>query len=173
MNTVDILILSGSPGSGKSTLTEAISEKLRENGTKHAVIDFDALARVSPTDIASSNALNWKNLAAIWPNYVALGNIKVIIPKVIDTASDLEALKRAAPAKSITICELIAPLNVLKERVTKREPNEYWQKRLQNLVESYERGSNDRKVCDFTISTHNKSMDEAAEEILERVGWGL
>jgi len=54
----------------------------------------------------------WKNLAAIWPHCAALGDIKIIIPIVIDNDEDLEALKIVIPSK-FTICELVAPLEVL------------------------------------------------------------
>jgi len=90
MNHTEVLVLNGSPGSGKTTLANAIGERLREIDTPHAVIDVDELARVHP-EIGSS--LGWKNLRAIWPNYTALPNLKVILPVCIDTKRDLDELR--------------------------------------------------------------------------------
>lgn len=46
VNNVDVLVLHGSPGSGKSTLSGAIADLLRESGLANAVIDLDDLTMV-------------------------------------------------------------------------------------------------------------------------------
>src|SRR5688500_13121134 len=98
MNKVEILVLNGSPGSGKSALTYAISEQLRMAKVTNAVIDVDWIALIYPKDekpLEWKKNFMWKNLTAIWPNYVAVGEIKIIIPVVIDNDKDLESLKIA------------------------------------------------------------------------------
>jgi DNA replication protein DnaC len=92
MNNTNVLILNGSPGSGKSTLADAISRELLSQNVHHAVIDLDAFACVYLEEIDVLNNLKWKNLTAVWPNYSAFGTVKVIIPVLIDTTLDLEAL---------------------------------------------------------------------------------
>lgn len=171
MNSLEVLILNGAPGSGKSTLAGAISEELRKADIPHAVIDLDEFAVVYPDNTGSQNNLKWKNLASAWSNYSELGDIKVIIPVLIDTQEDLDLLKEAAPAHSFTICELKASSTTLKARVTKREPNEYWQNKLRSLVESYEKRSDEERFADFQVSTDDKAIDETAKEIIKHVGW--
>lgn len=168
MNHTEVLVLNGSPGSGKTTLANAIAERLREMDTPHAVIDVDELARIYP-EIGSS--MGWKNLRALWSNYAALPNLKVILPVCIDSQRDLEELRNAAPSEKFRICELVADESVLKDRVTKREPNEYWQNKLRNLVEKHLNKGTTDKFNDFRVRTDDKSIDEAAQEILNRLGW--
>jgi shikimate kinase len=76
-----------------------------------------------------------------------------------------------SPARSFTICTLTASLDTLKDRVTKREPNEYWQNKLRGLVETYEQRSDEEKFADFQISTDDKNVEETAKEIVRHVGW--
>ena len=171
MDSVEVVVLNGSPGSGKSTLADAVAEQLRATGVRHAVIDLDEFARVYPSDVEALNSLKWQNLSATWPNYTTIGELKVIIPVLIDTTADLESLKQSAPSKSLTICTLTAPIDVLKSRVTTREPNEYWQERLRGLVERYAKRSDSEKFADFEVSTHNKQIGEAATEIISHLGW--
>lgn len=171
MNKINVLILNGSPGSGKSTLAGAVSEELRIADIPHAVIDLDEFAVVYPDDIGSRNGLKWKNLASVWQNYSELGDLKIIIPVLIDTAEDLDALRKAAPAQSFTICTLTASLDTLRDRVTKREPNEYWQNKLRSLVESYEKRSDKEKFADFQVSTDDRDIEETAKEIIQHLGW--
>lgn len=146
MNEAEVLVLSGSPGSGKSTLADAIADRLRETSITHAVIDLDEFANLYNAQDSSvnwTNRLKWANLAAVWPNYVAVGKIKIIITVVIETSSDMEAIRAAAFAATFTVCELTAPIDILKERVTDREPNDYWKQRLRGLVESYNQRSDE------------------------------
>jgi hypothetical protein len=170
MNDIEVLVLNGSPGSGKSTLANAIAEQLRQLNIAHAVIDIDELGRVYP-ELGSS--LAWTNLGSMWPNYAAISNLKVILPICIDSEKDLEALRNAAPCKEITICELVANDSILKDRVTKREPNEYWQRKLRNLADRHISKNFADRSGDFRVSTDDKSIDDAAQEILEHLGWNV
>jgi adenylylsulfate kinase-like enzyme len=167
-NDVEVLVLDGSPGAGKSTLANAISEMLRQMGVAHAVIDVDELGRIFP-ELDSS--LAWANLRAIWPNYAAVSNLRVILPVCIDSKPDLEELRNAIPSKEFTICELVANESTLKDRVTMREPNEYWQRKLRTLVDKYIGKDLSDKVADFRVRTDDKSIEDAAQEILEYLRW--
>jgi predicted kinase len=167
-NDIEVLVLNGSPGSGKSTLANAIAEQLRQMAISHAVIDVDELGRIFP-ELGSS--LGLANLRAIWPNYAGASILKVILPVCIDSKHDLEALRNAAPSKEFTICELVANESTLKDRVTKREPNEYWQRKLRTLVDKHISKDLSDKFADFRVRTDDKSIDDAAREILEYLGW--
>jgi chloramphenicol 3-O-phosphotransferase len=168
MNDTEVLVLNGSPGSGKSTLANAIAESLRRMDIAHAVINIDEVGRIYP-ELGSS--FGWNNLRAMWPNYAAISNLKVILPVCIDSKEDLEALRNAMPCKEITICELVANESTLKDRVTRREPNEYWQNKLRNLVDKHISKDSADKFGDFRVRTDDKTVDDAAQEILERLGW--
>ncbi|MEO6761357.1 MAG: P-loop NTPase fold protein [Candidatus Saccharimonadales bacterium] len=170
MNNISVLLLNGAPGSGKSTLANEISEQLRKADVAHAVIDLDEFALIYPSEVHLRNSLKWKNLASVWPNYAELGELKVIIPILIDTTEDLAAIKRAAPGKSFVVCALSAPLSILKERVTERESNEYWRARLRSLVEGYQKRDKG-EFADFRVTTHDKTITETTRGIARRVGW--
>lgn len=168
-NDIEVLVLNGSPGSGKSTLANAIAEQLRQMDLAHAVIDVDELGRIFP-ELGPS--LGWSNLRAIWPNYAAVSNLKVILPVCIDSKQDLEAFRNAAPSREFRICELVANESTLKDRVTKREPNEYWQSKLRTLVDKHISKDLSDKFADFRVRTDDKSIDDTVREILEYLGWG-
>jgi hypothetical protein len=120
---IAVLVLHGSPGSDKTTLSRAVSELLRIAEKPHAVIDLDDLSMVYPPpgrDFAR------RNLEAIWPNFAAIPDLSVIIPTVLANAEEAAQLRAAAPSSRFVVCELTARRNVLKDCVTEREPNEYW-----------------------------------------------
>jgi len=48
---VDILLITGAAGVGKSTVSWEVGEELKRRGLAHAVIDTDELDRVWPLDL--------------------------------------------------------------------------------------------------------------------------
>jgi predicted kinase len=163
VNRIEVLVLHGSPGSGKSTLAQTIAELLRTAGVPHAVIDLDELSIVHPPPRRSFAN---ENLRAIWPNFAALGDLKVVIPTVVADEDELVQLRAAVPGSSFAVCELTAPVDVLRDRVTAREPNEFWQGRLWDFVELFHSRTDLARIRDFQVSTHDRSPDETAREIL-------
>lgn len=113
VNNVDVFVLHGSPGSGKSTLSGAIAGLLRESGLANAVIDLDDLTMVYPHP-ERSFALN--NLRAVWPNYATIAGLRLVIPSVIADEDERVQLRAAVPGSRFVVCELTAPETVLKER---------------------------------------------------------
>jgi hypothetical protein len=167
-NGADVVVLHGPPGSGKTTVGHAIAEILRQSGTPHLVLDVDELERIHPEN---DPGIKWRILASIWPNYHPLGAIKVILPVLIDTAEDLRQLRAAIPAHSVTICELSASEATLHDRVTAREPNEFWRGKLRGLVDKYGERDAGQQFGDFRVRTEARSAHRAAEEILEHLNW--
>jgi predicted kinase len=168
VNSVDVLVLHGSPGSGKTTLSRAIAEHLRTADMANAVIDLDDLSTVYPVP---DRSFARENLKAIWPNYAAIPRLKVVIPSVIADEEERTLLRSAVPGATFAVCELTAPEAVLKERVTAREPNEFWQNRLRDFVDLYHRRSDLPKIRDFQVSTHGRSVAETAQDVIEKAGW--
>jgi tRNA uridine 5-carbamoylmethylation protein Kti12 len=168
MHRADILVLHGPPGSGKTTIGNAMADILRRSGVPHLVLDVDELERIYPEDDPS---IKWRILASIWPNYHRLGEIKVILPVLIDTAEDLRQLRAAVPARSVTICELSAGEASLRARVTAREPNEFWQSKLRGLVDKYRERDAGQQFGDFRVRTEERSVESVAQEILEHLDW--
>ena len=165
---IEVLVLHGSPGSGKTTIARAVAESLRVSKTPHAVIDLDDLSMVYPSpgrDFAR------QNLRAIWPNFAAIPDLRVVIPAVLASMDESIQLRAAARSSRFIVCELTAPEDVLKRRVTEREPNEYWKGRLRDFVDLYHRRTDLPDIRDFQVSTHDRPVEDAAREVIEKAGW--
>jgi predicted kinase len=163
-----VLVLHGSPGSGKTTLARAVSQLLSAHGVTNGVIDVDELNLVFPPPRRDF----WlTNLATIWPNYAAVPGIHMVIPTVVADAERLRSLRAAVPAASFVVCELTAPTEVLKARVTAREPTEELRVALRAWVDHHAARADLDSIRDVEVSTHDRPIDEAAREVLRAVGW--
>jgi adenylylsulfate kinase-like enzyme len=169
VNGVDVLFLHGSPGSGKTTQARALAELLREAGLANALIDPDDFSIICPFP---GKSFSYDNIAAVWPNYTAIANpLKVVIPTVFDDEEDMGRLRAIVPAETFMVCELTAPIAILKERVTAREPTELWKSHLRGLVDLYHQRTDLPRIVDFEVSTDDRSVDDTAREVLDRSGW--
>jgi predicted kinase len=165
----EVLVLHGSPGSGKSTLARALSEVLRPADVAHGVIDMDELSIVHPYP---GRAFPRENLRAIWPNYVAaLPDIKLIIPTVFADQQEVGLLRAAVPGARLIVCETTAPIAVLKDRVTAREPTEEWAAALREWIDIYHARSDHEEIRHFQVITHPATIDESVAKILTATGW--
>ncbi|MFF9774149.1 AAA family ATPase [Streptomyces sp. NPDC013978] len=168
MRDIDVLVLHGSPGAGKTTLARAVSEILREADLAHGVIDLDDISLVHPDQ---GRSFARENLKAIWPRYAAVPGLRLVLPSVIADEEELVLLREALPGASLAVCELTAPEAVLKERVTAREPNEFWREGLRRWVDVYHARNDLHGIRDFLVSTHERSEEDAAREVIDKVGW--
>jgi hypothetical protein len=168
VNSAQVLVLHGSPGSGKTTLARAIAERLCRANLANAVIDLDALSIVYPS---RGRSFSRANLRAVWPNYAAVPDVRVVFPLVVVDHEDLLGLKRIAAADRFIVCELTAPRRILESRVISREPNEFWKSRLLDFVAMYHDRDDQTAIRDFQVSTHDRSIEESAAEVIDWCGW--
>jgi Mrp family chromosome partitioning ATPase len=165
----DVLALHGSPGAGKSTLARALALALAEADTPWGVIDLDELSLIHPYP---GRFFPRENLRAIWPNYVAAApSIKLIIPTVFADEREVELLRAVLPGARLIICELTAPVEILKQRVTDREPTEEMAAGLRRWVDIYHARSDHERIRHFQVTTYPATVDESVHQILQLANW--
>jgi DNA polymerase III delta prime subunit len=167
MNNIDLLILDGPPAVGKSSLANAIAYELRRNEIRHAIIEMDELARIYPLSLVG---IMYKSLASVWPNYEALGEIKIIIPTYMQLG-ELEIITGSAPAKRVSICEVVAPYSESAKRISEREANEATRRRLLAYLDNYPNNRTPEEHIDFTVANFNRPIDQAAQEVINKLEW--
>ena len=165
----DVLALHGSPGAGKSTLARAVALTLARADIPWGVIDMDELSLIHPYP---GRSFPRDNLRVIWPNYVAaVPDIKLIIPTVFADEREVELLRAVLPGVRLTICELTAPLEVLKRRVTEREPTEEMAVGLRKWVDLYHARSDHDRIRHFQVTTYPATVAQSVHEICQLAAW--
>lgn len=166
---VNILVLTGPCGVGKTACADAVSDLLSERDLRNAVIDMDALrwAYPGPKEDPFNVAFGLKNLKTIWPNYAALGIEYLILPNVVECRSELEALLQAVPDSTVTLVRLETTLERLLQRLNRREVGaslEWHKKRSLELQEHFAQN----QIEDYLVRNDDRSLREVAEEVVRK-----
>ncbi len=92
-----MLVLSGPPGVGKTTVAWRVFDSLTDSGDEPGFIDLDLMGAAwpAPDDDPHQSRLKATNAAAVWANYVAGGSLLLVIAGVVETTADRELLSRA------------------------------------------------------------------------------
>lgn len=173
MNTnVPVLLITGPVGAGKTTVASIVSELLEGAQIPHAFVDIDSLrwSYPSPPHDRFRTELAMKNLAAIWPNFHAVGATHLVLADVLESREELSQYREAVPAADILVVRLQASLDTLQSRLKQRELGAYLDWHLQRAAVLSQQMNRD-KVEDILVDTDGKSVHTIASEILVRSNW--
>jgi type II secretory pathway predicted ATPase ExeA len=167
-----VLVITGSMGSGKTTMMGEVSDLLAMRGTVHAAIDIDAFGNVhDPAGAIDLAAMAYRNVAAAVRNYAAEGVTTLVMAGAIETRAELAQLRGAVGATDLVVCRLRAPLAIMQQRVRAREPG-IWQQKYVDRVAVLEEALDHAALEDVSVvNDGSRPVTNVAREILQRAGW--
>lgn len=120
---MDSIFVNGTVGVGKSTLADALSAAER---VSHAVIDLDAVRRLSPSPRSDrfNHELELLNLQSLTDNYRAAGAKRFIVAGVIEAEAEIARYVDALSSEGMLMCRLVARSDVLESRLRFRHRND-------------------------------------------------
>jgi len=166
----ELLIITGSMGSGKSTVLAAATDLLTLEGIPHAAIDLDTLGVCHLPVEVNGTGVGLRNLRCVWENYAALVLNRLLLATAIETRMALEASRHAVAAKRTVICRLRLSVETMQRRVRLREPGSFQQDfvaRVTELEDMLDRA----QLEDFWLANEDGSATGVAQEMLVRAGW--
>jgi adenylylsulfate kinase len=115
------MLVTGTVGSGKTTVMEAIGKLLVDRGVPHALVDLDQLRLLwpPPTGDRFNHALELTNLCSVAANYRAAGGLRLVLAGVIEQRSAVEEYQRAVNC-TLRVVRLRADPDTLADRLHHR-----------------------------------------------------
>lgn len=170
---VPVLWITGTVGSGKTTIAFAVSAILAAVGRPHALVDLDELARCypKPAEDRFHTALAFRNLAALWTNYRDAGAERLILSAVTeDRTVDLERLAGAVPGAKPVVVRLRADRDLIRDRLRRRHVDglglEWHLARSPELEMILDAAG----VADFDLP-NDGSTETVAKKVIAAAGW--
>ena len=164
-----VIVISGSMGSGKTTVLAEASDLLAARGVVHAAIDLDALG-IAHVPGGERIDLIHRNLASIWENYAAAGVTRLLLAEAVESRAELDRIQNAIPGSTVVVCRLRARLETMQQRVSVREPGmlrEQFVARVAELDTLLDRA----QLEDFSLVNDDGAVTDVARELLVRAGW--
>jgi chloramphenicol 3-O-phosphotransferase len=143
---------------------------LIEAGVRHATVELEEIVRSWPDAVEGSRkSFAYRNLAALWPSFVAVGASRLLVSDLVEQRSDLRLVSEAILGAAVTVVRLHASLSALELRIRRREPASpdgdlagarWWARHFDEV-----------RVEDRLVETEDRPVDEIAREVLRRAGW--
>lgn len=177
---MELLLITGPAGVGKSTLSWEMSAQLAAAQVAHAVIETDELDRVFPRpDTADLERIrpgtvdvSSINLAAIWSTYRALGHTRLIMSGVmVHLGFDKRWILSAIPEARITVVRLLVSEPTLLARLAQREIGSGADEQAQRSLRQARRMASEDAEDVILLPTDGKTPAELAKIILQKTGW--
>ncbi|MFF6786989.1 hypothetical protein [Streptomyces sp. NPDC012510] len=174
MTAYELLLIGGGAGVGKTTVAWEVSAALQGRGTAHCLIEGDYMDQIhpAPQDDPHRAAIIERNTAAVWSNYAALGQHRLIYS---NTVSILEAamISRAMGGGELraTCVLLTAGETTVQERLAQREIGSqltaHIERSLRNARELDERAP----AGTVRIPTDGRSVEDIAVDVIKAAAW--
>ncbi len=166
---VRAVLITGTYGTGKTTLAEELAEVLEDRAMAHAAIDLDWLMwfDVPGQTDAALDAVFPANLAAVVANYLAAGVRYLVLAGAVRSQADLAEIREAV-GHPVQVVRLIVPLDEIERRLATSVTTG----RVKDLRESPEVLADleaaDIDALDFA---NDGDVHELAITVLDALGW--
>jgi chloramphenicol 3-O-phosphotransferase len=164
------IVITGAPGSGKSSVAQAFTTLLDNAGIEHGALESEQLAWGTPW---LPDALVHEQLAAVVRLQRGYGRRRFVVVATTETQSDLDGLLRAIGAERSFVACLRAPGEVAAARVLAREP-ERWAGREALAARARELAEAIPLLpgVDLVVDTDGRAAEDVAAELLAVYGNG-
>ena len=164
-----VIAISGSMGSGKTTVLGEASDLLEAAGIPHAAIDLDAVS-VHLLPDADSRRVDAGNVASLVRNCAAAGIDNFLMAVAVEDRRSLRDLREAIGEAEVTVCRLTAAPATMAARVRRREPG-MRQNEFVTRSRALDEVLSTAALEDFTIENDGRNVTAVARELLARAGW--
>jgi chloramphenicol 3-O-phosphotransferase len=159
------IVITGGPGTGKSSVAQAFTTLLENAGIEHGAIESEQLAWGTPW---LPDRLVHEQLAAVVRLQRGYGRRLFVVVATTETVADLEGLLHAIGAEESLVACLRAPGDVAAARVLAREP-ERWAGRDALAAHARELAGAIPLLpgVDLVLDTEGRRADDVAAELFE------
>lgn len=174
MTAYELLLIGGGAGVGKTTVAWEVSAALQGRGTAHCLIEGDYMDQIhpAPQDDLHRAAITERNTAAVWSNYAALGQRRLVYT---NTVSILEApmISRAMGGGEVraTCVLLTAGETTVRERLAQREIGSQLTAHIERSLRNARELDEKAPAGTVRIPTDGRSVEDIAVDVIKAAAW--
>jgi len=165
---IQVLVISGAMGVGKTAVMAEASDLLTDAEIIHGAIDADALGLAHVPE--RPDGLELRNLKCVSTNYLAAGVERILIACAVESIDERERIRAAAGSEHLTVCRLIASPDTARRRLRARETGVFQDRYLRRARE-LDQILDAAALEDFRVDNDDRAITDVAREVLVRAGW--
>jgi GTPase SAR1 family protein len=158
-----VLVLTGPPGAGKTSVLTALVDALSDDDIAHAAVDVEALVWTHPAVTREQWA---RHVRAICELHRQAGHRLLLVAQTLETDADVTELLAAVAADQVFLVRLEARPATLVRRIVEREPPAW--SGLDDLVEHAQELAASMPALsgvDLILSTEGERAEDVAARI--------
>ncbi|WP_346071322.1 MULTISPECIES: hypothetical protein [Streptomyces] len=174
MTACALMLIGGGSGVGKTTVAWEVSVLLKERSTAHCLIEGDFMDQIhpAPADDPQRAAITERNTAAVWANYAALGQRRLIYTNTVSIL-DGPMIRRAMGGGEIhtTHVLLTAEESTVRARLARREIGSQLAPHIASSLRNARLLDRDAPTGTVRVPTDDRPVREIAHDVLRAAGW--
>ncbi|TDC24061.1 hypothetical protein E1265_10965 [Streptomyces sp. 8K308] len=174
MTAYELLLIGGGAGVGKTTVAWEVSAVLRAKGTAHCLIEGDYMDQIhpAPVDDPHRTAITERNTAAIWSNYAALGQHRLIYTNTVSILEE-PMIRRAMGGGEIRATRILltARETTVRERLAQREIGSQLDAHIESSLRNARNLSEEAPAGTIRVATDGRSVHDIALDVLQAAAW--
>ncbi|CAL9340576.1 hypothetical protein SUDANB171_00260 [Streptomyces sp. enrichment culture] len=174
MTGYELLLIGGGAGVGKTTVGWEVSALLRAKETAHCLVEGDFMDQIHPAPAGDPHrsAITERNTAAIWANYAALGQCRLIYTNTVSVLEE-PMLRRAMGGGEIRVTRVLLTAGeaTVRERLAGREIGSQLDAHIESSLRNARHLDEKAPPGTLRIPTDGRSVHAIALDILRRTAW--
>jgi predicted kinase len=168
------LLIGGGAGVGKTTVGWEVSVLLRSRDVAHCVIEGDVLDQIhpAPADDPARSRVTERNLAALWANYAALGQRRLVYTNTVSVL-EVPMFRRALGPGPVdfTLVLLTAGEDVVRERLARRETGSQLEPHIGRSLRMAAHLEAEAPEGTVRVATDGLGVEQVAARVVAAAGW--
>ncbi|WP_461079422.1 nucleoside/nucleotide kinase family protein [Streptomyces deserti] len=174
MTTYELLLIGGGAGVGKTTVAWEVSAALQARGTAHCLIEGDYMDQIHPAPEGDPHrtAITERNIAAVWSNYAALGQRRLIYTNTVSVLEEPMITRTMGGGGTRATCVLLtAEETTVTERLAQREIGSQLAAHIERSLRMARHLDEHAPADTVRIPTDGRTVQDIALEVLRAAAW--
>lgn len=174
MTAYELLLIGGGAGVGKTTVGWEVSAVLQSKGTAHCLIEGDYMDQIHPAPEGDPHrtAITERNIAAVWSNYAALGQHRLIYTNTVSVLEGSMVSRAMGSGETrVTRILLTAEETTVRQRLAQREIGSQLHAHIERSLRMARHLDEEAPGGTVRIPTDGRSVQDIATRVCEVADW--